>query len=137
MSSLWNYKDKINHNDINYSALSGKSFEYKTKLVGETRERTPKLGNPDDQSAQQPLPSLNVKVTIPLKHLSNFWRFLDLILINSEVELDLSERKDCVLTEHNNITEVNFMITSTKRYVPVVTLSINDNIKLLQNLNQG
>ena len=49
-------------------------------------------------------------------------------MVNSEIELDLSWTKDCVLiAENNNITGVNFVITSTKLYVPGVTLSINDN----------
>ena len=79
-----------------------------------------------------------VEVTIPLKYLSNFWRFLDLPLINCERELDLSWTKDCVLIEHhNNIAGVNCMITSTELYVPVVTLSINDNIKFFENIKQG
>ena len=82
--------------------------------------------------------TLNVEVTIPLKYLSNFWRFLDSALINCEIQLDLSWTKDCVLIEHhNNIAGVSFMITSTKLYVPVVTLSINDNIKFLENIKQG
>ena len=84
------------------------------------------------------MPTLNVEVTIPLKHLSNFWRLLDLPLINCEIELDLSWKKDCVLIQHHdNITGTNFMITSTKLYVPVATLSINDNIKFLENIKQG
>ena len=46
--------------------------------------------------------------------------------------------KDCVFIEHhNNITGVNFMITSTKIYVPVVTFSKRDNIKFLENMKQG
>ena len=58
-------------------------------------------------------------------------------MINSEIELDLSWTKDCVLIEHyNNITGVNFMITSTKLYVPVVILLINDNTNFLENIEQ-
>ena len=73
-----------------------------------------------------------------LFHSNNFWRSLDLALINCEIEHDLSRTKDCVLIEqNNNIAGVNFVITSTKRYVPIVTLSINDNIKLLENIKQG
>ena len=54
------------------------------------------------------------------------------------MKLDLSWTKDCVLIEHhNNITGVNFMVTSTKLYVPVATLSINDNMKFLENIKQG
>ena len=71
-------------------------------------------------------------VAIPLKYLRNFWRSLDLPLINFEVELDFFWTKDCVLVEHHNsITGVNFMITSTKLYAPVVTVSINDNMTFL------
>ena len=42
-----------------------------------------------------------------------------------------------MIEQHNNTTGVNFVITSTKLYVPVVTLSINDNIKFLENIKQG
>ena len=46
--------------------------------------------------------------------------------------------KNCILIEEDdNITGTSFTITSTKRYVPVVTLSINDNIKFLENIKQG
>ena len=37
----------------------------------------------------------------------------------------------------SNISGVNFVITSTKLYVPVVTLSMNDSIKFLENIKQG
>ena len=57
---------------------------------------------------------------------------------NCEIELDLSLRKDCVLIEKNiNIAGVNFVTTSTKLYVPIVTLSINYNIKFVENIKQG
>ena len=49
-----------------------------------------------------------------------------------------SRTKDCVLIrKNNNITGVNFLNTSTELYVPVVTLSINDNIEFLENIKQG
>ena len=82
--SLWNYyRDEIyNFND---NASDGKSFKYKTKIVGKTPVR---LGNERDAN-RQVVSTLNVEVTIPLKYLSNFWRFLDLSLINCEIELDL------------------------------------------------
>ena len=68
--SLWNcYRDKIVDVDINDNASDCKSFESKTKIIGETPERPPQPGNPGnaDQSAQPPVPSLNVEVTIPFK----------------------------------------------------------------------
>ena len=104
----------------------------KSKIVGNTPERP---GNEGDTN-RPPVPILNV--TIPIKCLSNSWTFLDLPLINCEIELDLSWTKDCVLiAQNNNITVVNFVITSTKLYVPVATLSSNDNIKFLENIKQG
>ena len=42
----------------------------------------------------------------------------------------------CMIEHHDNLTAVNFMITSTKRYIPVFTLSINDDIKFLENIKQ-
>ena len=131
--SLWNYyRDEID--DVDDNASDGKSFEYKTKIVGNTPGRP---GNEGD-AIQQPVPTLNIEITIPLKYLSNFCRSLGLPLINCEIELDLSWAKDCVLIEQNNsITGVSFAITSTKLYVPAVTLSINDNIKFLETMKQG
>ena len=101
--------------------VDDKSFSYKTKIVGNTSERP---GNKGDAN-RPPLPTLNVEVTIPLKYLSHFWRSLDLPLINCEIE------------QTNNITSVNVVITTTKLYVPIVTLSINGNVKLLENIKQG
>ena len=128
--SLNYYRDKIDYLDDN--ASDGKSFIYKTKIVGNAPERP---GN--ERDANQP-PILNVEVTILLKYFSNCLRFLDLSLINCEIELDLSWTRDCVLIEqNNNITGVNFVTTSTNLFVPIVTLSINDNIKVLENIRQA
>ena len=65
-----------------------------------------------------------------------FLRFLELPLINCEIELDLSQTKDCVLSEHSSITGVTFQINNAKLYVSVFSLSINDNIKFLENIKQ-
>ena len=47
------------------------------------------------------------------------------------------EAKDCLLVEqNNNKAGIDFKITSTKLYVSLFTLSINDNIKLLENIKQ-
>ena len=72
-----------------------------------------------------------------MRHPTKLSNILDSTLINCEIELDLSGRKECVLIEHhNNITKVNFISTSIKHYIPVVFLSINDNINILENLQQ-
>ena len=101
--------------------------------MGKTPQRT---GNEGDAN-RPPVPALNVEVTIPLKYRSNFWRSLDLPLINCEIELEISWTNGCVwIEQNNNITGMNFLITSTKLYIPVVTLFINDNIKFLENTKQ-
>ena len=65
---------------------------------------------------------------VPLKCLSNFWRTLEIPLINCEINLILS---------HFDIKATTFAIADTKLDVPVVTLSIQDNAKLLEPLKSG
>ena len=72
----------------------------------------------------------DVKIIVPLKYLSNFWRTLEIPLINSKVELLLTWSKDCVIT--NSEGERKFSINETKLYVSVETLSTQDSAKLLQ-----
>ena len=77
----------------------------------------------------------NVEIIVPLKYLSNSWRTLEMPLINCEVTLILTWSRDCVIT--NSTGAGKFAITETKLYVPVVTLSTQDNAKLLQQLKSG
>ena len=64
----------------------------------------------------------------PLKYLSNFWRTLEMSLINCEVELILTWSRDCVIIYTNVDNQVpTFPIRETNLYVPVVTLSTQDN----------
>ena len=129
---LWYYyRDKVD--DVGDKASDSKPFEYKIKIVGKTPEI---IWNKGDGN-RPPVPTLNVEATIPLKYLRNVWRSLDFQLIKFEIELDLSWLKGFVLIEqNNNISGVNFVITSSKLYVPIVTLSINENIKFLENIKQ-
>ena len=114
--SLWQYyKDDPNDNLAN-----SKSIKSKVKITG----KTPAAGNTKD-----------VEIIVPLKYLSNFWRTLEMPLINCEVNLILTWSKDCVII--NSTGEGKFAITETKLYVPVVTLSTKDNEKLLQQLKSG
>ena len=114
--SLWQYyKDEPNGN-----LADSKSFKSKVKMTGST----PAGCNTKD-----------VEIIVPLKYLSNFWRTLEMLLINCEVNLILTWSKDCVIT--NSEGEAKFAITETKLYVPVVTLSTQDNAKLLQQLKSG
>ena len=69
---------------------------------------------------------------VPLKYLSNFWRTLEIPLINCEVNLILTWSSDCVINYTNVANEVPiFAITETNLYVPVIALSTQDNAKLL------
>ena len=75
---------------------------------------------------------------VPLKYLSNFWRTLEMPLINCEIILILtwSENRVIVSTDVTN-QNTTFSISHTKLYVPVVTLSTEDYSKLLQQLKSG
>ena len=79
----------------------------------------------------------NVKIRVPLKYLSNFWRTLEMPLINCEINFILTWSNRCFIID-NPIAgqEPTFKITDTKLYVPVVTLSTTqDNAKLLEQSN--
>ena len=86
----------------------------------------------------------NAIIAVPLKYLSNFWRLLEMSLINCKVELKLKWTNYCVLSaagtdnvngndDDNNI----IFIKHTKLYVPVVTLSARGNQKLSKFLSKG
>ena len=72
----------------------------------------------------------DVEIMVPVNYLRNFWKTLEMPLINCEVNLVLTWSSACVIT--NSTGAGRFAITDTKRYVPVVTLSTQDNKKLLQ-----
>ena len=109
------YRDEPNDN-----LADSESFKSKIKMPG----KTPDDGNEKD-----------VEIMVPLKYLSNFWRTLEMPLINCEIKLMLTWSSTCVI---NNSTAVGaFVITDTKLYVPVVTLSTQDNAKLLEQLKSG
>ena len=113
--SLWQYfrDEPVDDDDIEDS----KSFKSKIKITG----KTPKNNNEKD-----------VEIMVPLKYLSNFWRTLEMPLINCEVNLILKWSLTCVITNSNGAG--TFAITDTKLYVPVVTLSTRENTKFFQQL---
>ena len=75
----------------------------------------------------------NVKISVSLKHLSNFWRSLERPLINCKIRFELDWTKDCVMSTSADIT---FKITNTKLYLPIVFLSCKDNVKLVKLLEE-
>ena len=98
------------------------SFKYKASIIGNTENNGIKNG---------------VKIAVPLKYLSNFWRSLEMLLINCKVELSLSWIENCVLSTAANANKATFKITDAKLYVPIVTLSAEDNAKLSNLLGEG
>ena len=128
--SLWNYYRDDPSNSL---SLNPESFKYKASIVGKTQENNDSL--------------TNAKVVIPLKHLSNFWRALNIPLINCGVELILTWCKNYVLADMTVNEDAypaivapsspTFKMKETKLYVPVVTLSKENVTKLLEQLKQG
>ena len=138
-SSLWNYyrhepNSRIN-DGINYSIMGLKSFDYKANFI-------------EGGVTQNNLTRNDVNIVVPLKYLSNFSRRLNIPLINFKVELILTWFKNCVLISKatkeadyvadpvvrkiDNPENAIFQITYTKLYVPVVTLSKENETKLLE-----
>ena len=128
--SLWQYCKDIparnaNANDVITEFTEGNltdSFKFKAKITGQT-------GNDGTK---------DVEIMVPLKYLSNFWRTLETTLIICEVNLILTWSSTCALiatvSPNQNAT---FAITDTKLYVPVVTLSTQENTKFFQQLKSG
>ena len=70
---------------------------------------------------------------VPLAYLSIFWRSLELPLVSCEVNLILTWSANCVFVSANVANQnATFAVTDTKLYVPVLTLSTQDNSRLLQ-----
>ena len=126
--SLWQYCKDISARDNNNliaeftSGNTTDSFNFKAKITSQTGNNGTK----------------DVEIIVPLKYLSNFWRTLEMPLINCEVNLILTWPSTCVLVA-TNISNQNatFAITDTKLYVPVVTLSTQEKTKFLQQLKSG
>ena len=111
--SLWDFKrDEIVNNADVSNDDNDPSFNYKASIIGDTENNGRKNG---------------VKIAIPLKYLSNFWRSLEIPLINCKVELSV---------RWNVANTAIFEITDAKLYVPVVTLSAEDNAKLSKLLKE-
>ena len=142
--SFWNYyRDESNSgvdNGITYSITGSMSFDHKVNFMADGVE-------------QDDLTKDGVKIVVSLKYLSNFWRSLNIPLINCKIELILTWFKNCVpiskatreadygadpiVYEIDNSEDATYQIIDTKLYVPVVTLSKENDIKLLEQLKSG
>ena len=99
------------------------SLVYKSKLISGT----------DDNNVN------NVKLVVPLKYISNFFRTVEMPLVNCKIDLELTWHKYCMISSVDTAggQVVSFMITNTKLYIPIVTLSTKDNTNLTKQLNEG
>ena len=123
-ATLYQYKRDEPPDDINNNLAvnNSSSFKYKVNL----------LNNPE---VNNNVATLNVKVVVPLKYLSNFFRSPEMPLINCKIKLNLTWKKECVLS--NNDGNDVFIINDTKMYVLVVTLSKEDNKDFIEQQNKG
>ena len=120
--SLWGFKKDDLANSANVTNDdNAPSFKYKASSIGNAENNGTKSG---------------VKIAVPLKYLSNFWRTLEMPLINCKVELSLKWIKISVLTTADNANKVIFEIPDVRLYVPIVTLSAEDNAKLSKLLGE-
>ena len=121
MTSLWDFKrDEIDNNANVTNDDNAPSFKYKATLIGNTENNGRKN---------------EVKIAIPLKYLSNFWRSLEMSLINCKIELSLNWIENCIFFSAG--TAATFTITDAKRYVPIITLKTEDNTNLSKLLIKG
>ena len=150
IGSLYNYyrdelsNDADDNNFDNIQVVNSHTFKYKNKIIGNTYNVNAGADGYDvDKNGTQ-----EVELAIPLKYLGNFWRALNIPLISCEVSLELKWDKNCVITSleqrdigggnrDNAPTGATLGITDCKLYVPAVTLSKDDETKLLTNLKSG
>ena len=152
IGSLCNYyrdelSDDNNPNNFpNTNVVNLNDFKYKNKITGNTYNvAAGAAGHDANKIGKQ-----DVELVIPLKYLGNFWRALSIPLISCEVSLELKWNKNCVITSleqrqvdtgppvvNGTTTGATLAINDCKLYVPVVTLSKDDEIKLLTNLKSG
>ena len=104
------------------TANNSSSFKYKINLL-------------DDPVHAGGIARRNVKVVVPLKYLSNFFRSLEMPLINCKIKLNLTWKKEYVLS--TDAGAAVFLINDTKLYIPVVPLSKEDNKDFIEQQNKG
>ena len=150
IGSLYNYyrgelsDDADDNNFDNIKVINSNTFKYKNKITGNTYNVDAGTQGYDvNKNGTQ-----EIELGIPLKYLGNFWRALNIPLISREVSLELKWDKNCVITSleqrdigggnrGNAATGATLAINNCKLYVPAVTLSKDDEIKLLTNLKLG
>ena len=127
-ASLYQYKrEEPPDNDpiADLTVDTSSSFKYKVNLLGN-------IAAADPDAAR--IARLNVKIVVPLNYLSNFFRSLEVPLINCKIKLNLTWKKEYVLS--TDAGDAVFIINDKKLYVPVVTLSKEDNKDFIEQQNK-
>ena len=148
IGSLCNYyRDEISddaddNNFNNIKVVNSNTFNYQNKITVNTYNVDAGAQGYDvNKNGTQ-----EVELATPLKYLGNFWRALNIPLISCEVSLELKWNKNCVITNLEErqvdagppvVRDATLAINDCKLYIPVVTLSKDDEIKLLTNLKSG
>ena len=145
------YRDELtndnNNNFANRNVVNSNTVKYRNKIIGNTCN----VDAGDDGYDANKNATQTIELAIPLKYLGNFWRALNVPLISCEVFLELKWNKNSVITSlkerqvdagHPVVrdgapTGATLAINDYKLYIPVVTLSKDDEIKLLTNLKSG
>ena len=123
--SLWQFKgDEVPTNNDDLAIDNSESFKCKAALVGKTANYHNTNSTVKD-----------AKIVVPLKYLSNFWRSLEMPLINCKFHLKLNWIEDCILSSAGN--SAKFEITDAKSHIPIVTLSTKDSVNLTKQLSEG
>ena len=137
---LWNYYRDESTNPI---SSNSESFKYKNNVTGNTYNVDGKITDDDGNQVDNPIYDANkvgkneIEVVILLKNLSNFWRSSNIPLTNSEIEFILTWSKNCVVDirpANYPPTRLEFKIADAKLYFPLVTLSKENDTKLLEQL---
>ena len=152
IGSLYNYyryelTNDNNNNFVDRNVVNSNTFKYKNKIIDNTYNVDAAAAGYDaNKNGTQ-----EVERAIPLKYLGNFWRALNMPLISCEVSLELKCNKNCAIASLKEKqvdagppvvrdgapTGASLAINDCKLYIPLVTLSKDDEIKLLTNLKSG
>ena len=153
IGSLYNYyrdelsDDADNNNFDKIKVVNSNGFKYKNKITGNTYDA---LNIAEDYVVVKE-GTQEIELATSLKYLGNFWRALNMPLISCEISLELKWNRNCIITSleerevddgppvvrYDLLTGATLAINDCKLYIPVVTLSKDDEIKLLTNLKSG
>ena len=124
---FYQYKRDEPPDDIenNLAQNNSTSFDYKIKLLG-------------DPEANNNIARLNVKIVVPLKYLSNFFRSLEIPLINCKIKLNLTWKKEyyqlmlVLLYLLSMIQNYSFQLLLCQK--KIIKILLNNKIKIFNNL---